>query len=66
VVLEHVADHARALVETRPVAHATDSTHRDLDVVDGDGSERLEDAVGEAQDEDVLDGLLAQVVWSIR
>ncbi len=37
--------------------------HRDLHVVDVAAvPDRLEDAVGEAEDQDVLDGLFAQVV----
>ena len=63
MVLEHVPQDARALVERRAVADADRLGHRDLHVVDvAVVPHRLEDAVGEAQDEDVLDGLLAEVV----
>ena len=48
---------------TRPTLDAERLAHGDLDVVDHEPvPDRLEDAVAEAQDEHVLDGLLAQVV----
>ena len=63
MVLEHVANDARVLVVPGPVSDADRLRHRDLDVVDvAVVPERLEDAVGETQDEDVLDRLLPEVV----
>ena len=63
MVLHDVAHRARLFIEPPATLHAERLGHRDLHVVDEvavpDG---LEDAVREAQDEDVLDGLLAQVV----
>ncbi len=63
MVLHDVAHRARLLVEPAAALDADRLGHGDLHVVDEvavpDG---LEDAVGEAQDEDVLDGLLAEVM----
>ena len=63
MVLDHVAQHARLLVVGAPPLHAQLLGHGDLHVVHvaavPDG---LEEAVGEAEDEDVLHRLLAQVV----
>ena len=63
MVLEDVADRSRLLVEARTTLDAERLAHGDLDVVDHEAvPDRLEDAVAEAQDEHVLDGLLAQVM----
>ncbi len=66
--LEQVGDHhvaigAGLLVEGRPAAEAERLWHVDLDVVDeGAVPDRLEQAVGKAEGEDVLGRLLAQEV----
>ena len=63
VVLDHVAGGADPVVVARPAADADVLGHRDLDVVDVPAvPDRLVHFVGEAQRQDVLDGLLAQVV----
>ena len=63
VVLDHVAGRADAVVVAGPAADADVLGHRDLHVVDVVGvPDRLEHRVGEPQRQDVLDGLLAQVV----
>ena len=63
VVLEDVARGAGLLVERAAVLDADRLGHRDLHVVDvAPVPERLEDAVAEAEDQQVADRLLAQVV----
>ena len=63
MVLHDVAHRARLLVEAAAALDAERLGHGDLHVVDEVAvPDRLEDAVREAQHEDVLDGLLAQVV----
>ncbi len=63
VVLEEVAARAGLLVERAAVLDADRLRDRDLDMVDmAPVPDRLEDAVSEAEDEEVPDGLLAQVV----
>ena len=63
VVLEHVAQAPRLLVVARAVLDADRLGHGDLHVVDVLAvPERLEERVGEAEHQDVLDGLLAEVV----
>ncbi len=63
VVLDHVAHHARLLVVAAAPLDADRLGVRDLDVVDVlPVPDRLEDAVGEAEDEQVLHRLLAEVV----
>ena len=64
VVRHHVAQAPRRARSSRRAARRpTVSADRDLHVVDVAAvPDRLEDAVGEAEDEDVLDRLLAQVV----
>ncbi len=63
VVLHHVAQRAGALVVSGPRADAFGLGDGDLHVVDVLLIEqRLEDAVREAQDQDVLDGFLAEIV----
>ena len=63
MVLDDVAEGAGLLVEGAAAFDADGLGGGDLDVVDvvavPDG---LEDAVGEAEDEDVLNGLFAEVV----
>ncbi len=63
MVLQHVAQRAGLLVE-RPTAFDADGLGcRDLDVVDVVAVPGgLEDAIAEAEDEDVLHRLLAKVV----
>ena len=63
MVRHHVAQRAGCVVEAAAVTDAEFLVDRDLDVVDVvTVPDRLEHAVGEAQDEDVLDGFLAQVM----
>ena len=63
MVLQHIARGAAAVVITTAGADAEFFGDRDLDVVDvASIPERLEDRVGETQDEEILDGLLAEVV----
>ena len=63
VVLHEVAQRAGAVVVARAGADADVLGRGDLDVVDVVAvPERLEEPVGEAERQDVLDGLLAQVV----
>ncbi|MFK4542229.1 hypothetical protein RKD29_001825 [Streptomyces tendae] len=63
VVLDDVARRADAVVVAGPTADADVLGHGDLHVVHvGPVPDRLEHRVGEAQRQDVLDGLLAQVV----
>ena len=63
VVLHHVAQRAGLLVVAAAAFDADRLGHRDLHVVDVAAvPDRLEDAVGEAEDHQVLDGLLAEVV----
>src|SRR5918995_576054 len=63
VVLEDVADRARLLVEGAPALDAEVLGHGDLHLADVAGvPDRLQQGVGEAQVEDVLDRLLAQEV----
>jgi hypothetical protein len=63
VVLDHVPDGAGLLVEGAPGFHADRLGGRDLDVVDGVAvPDPLDHRVGEAEDEEVLDGLLAEEV----
>ena len=63
VVLDHVAGRAHAVVVPCPAAGADVLRHGDLHVVHIVGvPERLEELVGEAQRQDVLHRLLAQVV----
>ena len=63
MILEDVAQSAGGLVVLAAPFDPDIFRHRDLDVVDvAPVPDRLEDAVGEAEDQDILDGLLAQVV----
>ena len=63
VVLDDVAGGADAVVVAGPAADADVLGHRDLHVVDVVGvPDRLEHLVGEAQGQQVLDRLLAEVV----
>ena len=63
MVLDDVARHAGLLVELAAPLDADLLGDGDLHVVDVLAvPERLEDAVGEAEDEEVLDRLLAEVV----
>ena len=63
MVLEHVPQQARLLEIPRAVFEADRLGRRDLDVVDVPAvPQGLEDRVGEPEHQDVLHGLLAQVV----
>jgi len=63
MVLQHVARGAAAVVITAARADAEFFGDGDLDVVDVAAvPQGLEDRVGETQDEQILDGLLAEVV----
>jgi hypothetical protein len=63
VVLHHVADRAGLVVVAAARAHAQALGHGDLHVIDIVAvPDRLEDAVAEAEDQDILHRLLAQVV----
>ena len=63
MVLEHVANDAGRLVVPRPILDPYGLGGGDLDVRDVlVGPQRLEDRVRRAKDEDVLDGLLSDVV----
>ena len=63
VVLDHVAQRARSLVIRRAAFDADGLGRGDLHVIDvAPVPDRLEHAVGEAKHQQVLDGLLAEVV----
>jgi hypothetical protein len=63
VILQHVARGATAVVITPAGADTELFGDGDLDVVDvATIPKRLKDWVGETQDEEILDGLLAEVV----
>jgi hypothetical protein len=63
VALHHVAQRARGVVEVPAAADPDGLGHGDLHLLDGRGApQRLEDRVGEAQREQVLDRLLAEIV----
>ncbi len=64
VVLEHIAHHARPCRSSRPgVPTSTVFGDGDLHVVDVAAvPDRLEDGVGEAEEQDILGSLLAQVM----
>ncbi len=63
VVLHHIAERAGLLVVPRARSDALFLGHRDLHVIDVSLiEERLENAVCEPQDEDVLDRFLAEIV----
>ena len=63
MVLDDVADRAGLVVELAAPLHAELLGHRDLHAVDVVAvPDRLEERVGEAEEQEVLDGLLAQVV----
>ncbi len=64
MILDHVAERPGAVVERAAAAfHAHGLGGRDLDVIDElPVQERLEDRVAEAEGQQVLHGLLAQVV----
>ena len=63
MALDHVAQRAGLLVVGRAVLDAERLGHGDLDVIDiMPVPDRLEEDVGEAEGEDVLDRLFAEVV----
>ena len=63
VVLDHVPDHPCAVVVVAPPLHAQLLGHGDLDAVHvAPVPDGLEDAVGEPEHQQVLDGLLPEVV----
>src|SRR3990172_2430026 len=63
MILDHVPDRTRLLVEIAPPLDADRFGHGDLDVVDVIAvPNRLEDSLAEPEDEEVLDGFLSQEV----
>ena len=63
MVLDHVAERTGFFVVARSDPHALGFGHRELHVVDVlRVPQRLEDRVGEPQHQDVLNGLLAEIV----
>ena len=63
VVLDHVAEHARAVVVSAAQFHTEFLRHGDLHVVNIPAvPDRLENRIREPEDHDVLNGLLAEVV----
>ena len=63
MALEHVAQHAGRIVVARPMADGERFGGGDLDMLDVIAvPDRLEDRIGEPQDQDVLHRFLAQVV----
>ena len=63
VVLNHVAKRTRAIVVRAPRANPLCLRDRHLDVIDvSPVPDRLEDPVGEPERQDVLDGLLSEIV----
>ena len=63
MILHHVPHHTGLVVVSSPVADADLLRHGDLDVVHVvTVPDRLEDGVGETENEDVLDRLLTEVV----
>ena len=63
VILEHVAQHPGAVVVRSAILDPLRFGHRDLHVIDEIAiPERLEHAVREAEHQDVLDRLLAEIV----
>ena len=63
MVLEHVPQGAGLLVVARAVLDSDRFGRRDLDMIDVFSiPDRLIDRVGEAEHEDILDGLLAQIM----
>jgi hypothetical protein len=63
VVLHHVAQRARAVIEADAAFKAHGLGHGDLHMFDMGGvPQRLEHDVGKAQRQQVLDGFLAQIV----
>ena len=63
VVLEHVAEAAGFLVVPAPMLHAQRLGGRDLNVIDVlTIPDRLDDRVGKPKGEDVLDGVLPEIV----
>ena len=63
VVLDHVAQRPRAIVKPDPPLKPDRLGHRDLDMLDmGRVPQRLEQYIGKAQRQQVLDRLLAQIM----
>ena len=63
MVLNHVAKHARGIVVTASPFHADRFGIGDLNVIDiAAVPDRLEDAVGKAKHQKVLNRLLAEIV----
>jgi hypothetical protein len=63
VILDNIPDHTRLFVEISPVFDPEIFRHRDLDIVDvASVPERLEDGVGEPEEDNILDCLLPQIV----
>ena len=63
VVLDHIAQRARPVIEADPAFKPNRFGYRNLDMIDMRRvPQRLEQDVGEAQREQVLDGFLAQIM----
>src|SRR5262249_41452791 len=63
MILDHVPQHARALVVAAPAFDADRFRHRELDVIDVvPAPERLEQPVGETKGQQVLYRFLAQIM----
>ena len=63
MILDHIAKATRGIVEGTASLHAEGLGHGDLDVADVVAvPDRLQESVGEAGVEDILGGLLAEVV----
>ena len=63
MVLDYVADRTRLLVERPAPVDAEALGHRDLDALDEVAiPDRLEERVAESKVEEVLDGLLTEIV----
>src|SRR6266436_1998835 len=63
VALNHVAERARGFVETATALDAQSLGRGDLDVIDViPVPKRLEDSIAKAENEQILDGILAEVV----
>ncbi len=63
MVLNHVANHTRLLVQLAPAAHAELLGHRDLHVLDvATVPDRIEERICEPEVQDVLDGLFPKIV----
>ncbi len=63
MVLEHVAQHADAVIKTRAMSNADCLSHCDLHMVNvGAIPDRLEDGVGKAGEQNILHSFLAEIM----